>query len=449
MASNRSPDAAASIRLPGLWVVIAGVHIAAAAYAWQQLPHGFGADHPRFWTNQVLPFAIVALGAACLFGLWRRRARLAAVTISVFVGLHVAMAAAWIVVFPITGKRPALMTAAIAVVLCACAIASLWRARGMRVPVAIGAVIGLLIGSALPWSQRGPDAGTHPAPARQLGQPTEAATPALPPWLRASPHAGALSIEIGLARIELHPLLTFISRSPDRGWTLLADAEDRIGPTRSYAGTSVAAATTTYHYAGDEPAIVRVAALSDEVLHVEAETVLATAVYSHLNHFCAMQISGHRRLFLAFSAIPTQRIEVTYSEYPVGRPSRFAYVDAARELHVVEAESGEKGPFTELARGPLPAGAPLGITLFDEQQPIARIELADFASQASTQLSPTAGWGVPENAIEFSLNGDRPDATARLYITLAGTSVGRGFDSVGHAPGLYRNRVEIRRLPPP
>jgi hypothetical protein len=30
-----------------------------------------------------------------------------------------------------------------------------------------------------------------------------------------------------------------------------------------------------------------------------------------------------------------------------------------------------------------------------------------------------------------------------FFVTLAGTSVGRGWDSVGHAPGTYRNRMKI------
>ncbi len=166
-------------------------------------------------------------------------------------------------------------------------------------------------------------------------------------------------------------------------------------------------------------------------------------VYSHLNSFSLIQIRGHRRLLIAFSPMPEQRIEVTYSEYPTGKPSRFAYLDADAELHVVESTTGEKGPFTELARGKL--AGPLGLTLYDEERRIVTLELADFAAQASTQLSPTGGWGVPENAIELSLASDRPDADAMIFMTLAGTSVGRGFDSVGHAPGLYRNRIEITR----
>jgi hypothetical protein len=47
------------------------------------------------------------------------------------------------------------------------------------------------------------------------------------------------------------------------------------------------------------------------------------------------------------------------------------------------------------------------------------------------------------NAIEFSLAGDAPGSEAAIFITLAATSVGRGWDTVGHAPGTYRNRMRI------
>jgi hypothetical protein len=51
------------------------------------------------------------------------------------------------------------------------------------------------------------------------------------------------------------------------------------------------------------------------------------------------------------------------------------------------------------------------------------------------------------NAIEFGRGDARPTAPVSLFITLAGTSVGRGWDSVGHSPGVYRNRMRIELLP--
>ncbi|MGP0064920.1 MAG: hypothetical protein ACLQGP_15140 [Isosphaeraceae bacterium] len=77
---------------------------------------------------------------------------------------------------------------------------------------------------------------------------------------------------------------------------------------------------------------------------------------------------------------------------------------------------------------------------------MARLSLADFAAQADTTLSPTAGWGVPVNAIEFSLADDQPSSLASIFVTLAGTSVGRGWDCVGHRAGTYRNRIRLEPI---
>jgi hypothetical protein len=200
------------------------------------------------------------------------------------------------------------------------------------------------------------------------------------------------------------------------------------------------------YFDGAESAKLSVDLSTAKSIRLEANTFLPEPVYSHLNSYCELDIQRHERLFLAFSPCPQERIEVVFSQYPVGRPARFAYLDAAGEFHVVQASSGEKGPFAELARGPLARGDPLTITLYDNDLPVGRITLSDFAAQASTQPSPTAGWGVPENAIEFKLFADRPDAQAGVWVTLAGTSVGRGWDSVGNAAGSYRNRIELEVL---
>ncbi len=131
------------------------------------------------------------------------------------------------------------------------------------------------------------------------------------------------------------------------------------------------------------------------------------------------------------------------SEYPVGRPARCAYLGEDGVFRIVEARSGEKGPFRELASGPLARNDPLTITFHDDGRAFCTMTLDDFAAQASIALSPTAGWGLPMNAIEFSLSDARPTSPASVFVTLAGTSVGRGWDSVGHAAGVYRNRMTV------
>jgi hypothetical protein len=80
--------------------------------------------------------------------------------------------------------------------------------------------------------------------------------------------------------------------------------------------------------------------------------------------------------------------------------------------------------------------------LRNKENEIARIELMDWAKQCSTAISPTAGWRVPVNAIEFSRDTADEASVASFFVTLAGTSVGRGFDSVGHAAGTYRSRIK-------
>jgi len=115
----------------------------------------------------------------------------------------------------------------------------------------------------------------------------------------------------------------------------------------------------------------------------------------------------------------------------------------------VQASNAEKGPFTELCSGPLTRTDPLAITIYDEAQAVCRLTMLDFAAQASIALSPTAGWGVPCNAIEFHLLGNQADDYAFIYVTLAATSVGRGWDSVGHAAGVYNNRLQFESLAQP
>lgn len=57
----------------------------------------------------------------------------------------------------------------------------------------------------------------------------------------------------------------------------------------------------------------------------------------------------------------------------------------------------------------------------------------DWASQVSTEPSPSAGWGVSQGSIQFFSEAGQ----GLVLLTLADTGPGRGFDSVGHAAGIY------------
>jgi hypothetical protein len=203
-------------------------------------------------------------------------------------------------------------------------------------------------------------------------------------------------------------------------------------------------ATLVYNYDGRSVLQVNTSS-QDSVVAVESFTELPYSVYSHLNAFTILRFAGKETLSISFSPCPTM-VEITPSDYPFGRPVRLAYLDAERILRVVEAHNAEKGPFKTLAEGTLNQGESLSMAIYDGKNAVFRVTFYDWAKQTSRQLSPTAGWGLPENAIQFSLHEKSSGNEGFIVITLASTSVGRGFDSVGHAAGIYQNNMTVERL---
>jgi hypothetical protein len=310
----------------------------------------------------------------------------------------------------------------------------------------------IVCGAIMPRLERSPFAATHPLNtasaaviAAVRGEVVQGNVP-LGPGVRIAASDGSLSLQNGRTVIWLQPLLSFESRSPDGCWTIFSPRDYRRSPPRTRLGAArdedggiqlqyadVGRSTLTAHTLDGMAGSTQ----------IEASTQLPTTVFSHLNSFTQIELAGHHRLSLAFSPCREQRVDVCAADFPVGRPARCAYLDAGGVFHVVEAHSGEKGPFHELARGPLARVDALAIGVFDDNDLVCTITMDDWASQADTTLSPTAGWGLPTNAIEFHLEGDSPTSPAELFVTLAATSVGRGWDTVAHAPGTYRNRMRV------
>jgi hypothetical protein len=100
----------------------------------------------------------------------------------------------------------------------------------------------------------------------------------------------------------------------------------------------------------------------------------------------------------------------------------------------------EKGPFVELAREQLLDGA-LVMVLSHGDGSACRLTFESWAAQASVEPSPTAGWGVAQNDVEL-LESSAAGQSA-LVLSLAATSVGRGWATVGHAAGTYRNVIRF------
>jgi hypothetical protein len=312
-----------------------------------------------------------------------------------------------------------------------------------------------LAGAAMAAALRPPAADTHPldvsiATDAPSDRPQERIRPTgvrLDARAMIQPSDGSLMARVPPVTIRVEPLLTFLSQSPDGSPVVVVSEEARAGLGRRFRdGRRIGERSCwlAYDVPGQGPEVVRADFEPDSgAIVLEAAARLERPVYSHLNAFCDVEVGGHRRLSLEFSPCPGTLIEVRHFGYPTGHPARFAFISADRTFRVVEATSGEKGPFRTLASGRLDPEQSLVITFHDDGKAVARLSLDDFAAQADTTLSPTAGWGVPVNAIEFSLADDSPSSLASIFITLAGTSVGRGWDCVGHRAGTYRNRLHL------
>jgi hypothetical protein len=430
------------------WLIVLFGHVIIAAIWWWLMPGGFAVDHPRFWVNQVLPIVTIATAAALLVAAHRRRFGLVRAGIVLLAAIWLGMAISARIVFPISLRvRFWIPLLFFGCVLMAAFAPGLRTARWPRLLTAIALLIGLAIGASLPLTQRGDESSTRPL--NLAAGPTTLPSFEQQPMTRSlqgfdvTPSSGIVQLRRGRYILAIQPMLDFRSRSPDRFWTIFSPPADRVGPSRALIGYADRETGVAMMYRGDNDHSLTVDQAGDGwSANIEAVTIVPSPIYSHLNTFCEFQFVGHSKLSVTFSPCPQTPIEVVHFEYPVGEPARFAYLDRDGTFRIVQASSGEKGPFKTLAEGKMSRDDSLVMILSNKSDQIARIELLDWPKQTSTAISPTAGWRVPVNAIEFSRETSAADSVASFFVTLAGTSVGRGWDSVGHAAGVYRNRVK-------
>ena len=445
-------------RLFWLSVLVATVLLSAAW--WLLAPGGFAVDHPRFWANSVAPIVGLAAALAGLAALRRGSRPALRWLLPVWPATWLGASIAGRLLFPITLEQIWLIPLAGAVVM-GLAVQPLWRGAHKRA-LAGGLSLALFVAfcaGGLVWTQYPPPPRTRPSredfvevtPAPTTRTTLEAGGIRVGHDSIVYASEGSLIVRLSPLSVSVKPLLTFLSGAQDGCWSILARPRDQTGAEprlRFSRFEGVRSGMLFYDFADQGPSTLQVQAEpAGGSIVMEANTHLTRRVYSHLNAYCDFEVRGHRRLALEFSPCPGVPIEVRKFDYPTGRPARFAFVEEDRTFRVVEATSGEKGPFRTLARGRIAPGEALSIGLSDQGRVIARILLADWSAQADTTLSPTAGWGVPVNAIEFSLTNDPPSSPASIFVTLAATSVGRGWDCVAHNPGTYRNRIRISGAP--
>ncbi len=436
-------------------LVLVGQAMVAVLWWWLE-PAGFGFEHPRFRANRIAPAGGLCLTIAALVALRINSAAALRWLLPLWPAAWAAAAVAGRLFFPVSLARFWLLPLGVAAAMALAALQPWSRVRGWPWVFALALCLCAgLAGAALVGAQRPPSSATRP-----LNTALADLTPAtartgsslsggifLDPKVMVQGSDGSISVRLGTLSISVQPLLTFLNGSVDGCWTIFADPLDRVGPEPRLLSSrrdGERCWTALYDFRRQGPATLRVeAAPQPGTIAIEATSRLDRLIYSHLNSFCDFEVRGHRRLSLDFSPCPGVAIEVRPFDYPFGRPARFAFLDARQMFRIVEATSGEKGPFRTLAEGPLGRDQELTMTLCDEGRALGRIVLGDWSAQADTTLSPTAGWGVPVNAIEFSLSADAPSSPASIFVTLAATSVGRGWDCVGHRPGTYRNRIRL------
>jgi hypothetical protein len=449
---------ARAARLCWLGIIVATV-LVSAAWWWLE-PGGFEISHPRFWANSVAPIVALGLSLATLGALRSESRRALKWFLLLWPAAALGTAVSGRLLFPVTLAWLWLIPLGGSLVM-GLAVLRFWSGESRRTragSVGLGLLVALA-SAAFVRTQYPPTPRTKPTSQVSISFTRENRVQAIShpiSLLRLARNAdlhtleGSLLVRFSQVSISANPMLRFLNSSKDGCWSVFASARDQVGPEprlREAQFDGEHSCRLAYDLPGQGPATMRVEVdPSAESIKLEVRTNLMQTTYSHLNSYSDFEIRGHRLLELEFSPCLGVPIEVRKFDYPIGRPARFAYVEQDRTFRIVEAASGEKGPFLTLARGHLGAEESLTIILRDFGRPVGKITLADWAAQADTTLSPTAGWGVPVNAIEFNLADDPPSSPASIFVTLAGTSVGRGWDCVGHNPGTYRNRILLEAV---
>jgi hypothetical protein len=423
-----------------VWLTLLALHAGVAAVWWWLMPHGFPSSATEYWLNEVDPLLVIALLGTALLARGRlSEALLPPVLAAILVfwmAFGIAARLTFVDSFQSLWNLPFIGGAV---------LAALWVRQFRRqlrpvwlVPLMV--IPAALLGWALPGWQRAPDATTAPAGAALEPAPAtvDHKLIKLTHDAQLRPEDARLVVRRDTLILNVQPLLSFADRSPDRCWLALAPDEASYATKRSLVAKVHDGARWRLFYK-DEDASVLDVATSSSAVQLEARSRLSRPIYSHDNSFAELTVQGHKKLSLSFSPLPQLRVEAA----SVTAPARFAYVDAAGTFHVAQASQLRHGPFTELGAAPLSRSAPLTITIYDGDKAVFTVEVQDWAQQAATALSATAGWGVPVNAIMLQRGGEPETSPVLITLSLASTNIGRGTQTVGHVAGVYRNRLTI------
>jgi hypothetical protein len=423
-----------------VWLLVFAAHAALAASWWWLMPGGFPPSRSEYWVNQVAPVVPLVLVALAMFSRGALREAVLAPIIAMFALFWMALGISARLTFPDSAGAWNILFGGGFV------LAMLWArqfrfrvARPLLLPVFL--LPGLWAGWAFPATQRAGEPTTQPAGVALAEMASEGASYKLIKLSKdaqAHPEDGRVVVRRGELILTVQALPGIGARSPDRCWADLAPPEANLPVPRKLVATQRDGARWRLRYKDEAESTVEVGA-QDGGVQLEARSRLPAAVFVHQSRLAEITLRGHKKLGVSFSPLPGRRFEPAAP----GAPARFAYLDQAGVFHVAEASTHDRGPFTDLGSAAWRRTEPLVVTLHDGDAPAFQVTLDDWGAQASTELSPTAGFGLPVNAIQLEKGGDQDSAPAALTFTLASTSIGRGSRTVGLAAGVYRDRIGI------
>lgn len=433
-----------------MWQLIFAWHALAAVAWWWLMPGGFPWENVRTWSNGVVPWFVVAGAAAGFRGLVQRRDSPTSALIAAVPILWTTVVITASILYPVSARIFALPGFGIAVVLAA----AWWFLSPMNAHIPRTQcwtwLVAAAIGVFYPFSIRAEKPTTHPLNplppdfTHIPGGDAEVDALLRGGYVHLVPGSAEVVYAAAGVTIHVEPLLTFESRSPDRCWTIYAPRDDRRGPPRQFVGRRSIDDVALLRYLDDGAHIMRVRSRrEDKLCEIESFSSYPHDVYSDRNSFCRVILRSRNNLRLTFSPCPNMPVAASRFADAESTPAQFGYLRNDGLFVLVEANRGETGPYTTLAEGGLDPDGALRVMIEIDGKSAAVLVFEDWAAQASTALSPTAGWGVPQNAVEFQRSEGSEEAMIEFWLTLAGSSIGRGFDSVGHAAGTYRNRLRI------
>ncbi|MCA9587458.1 MAG: hypothetical protein KC657_19155 [Myxococcales bacterium] len=402
------------------------MHLAIGLAALALLPRGFSLPDLHVWSNTVIPAgcSLLAIGAVARSFMKREIATSVTVLVAAAGGGWLAAGAVGRQLFPLSIP---LSRGAVPLAVGLALVALAWWARHNVAASIVGFLVGAGLGAVLLFAQRAPPPSTRPAGGELADVKGKEVDD--------QPALGQVVVPCGKQSMRVNPLLTFESRSPDGTWTLLAPPGTN-GARRALTRYAKHKDGFGARYSDDGESSLVVKRKGDAV-DIDAVSTLDAPVYSHLNQFTTLHIP----FTAAVSFEPTGKEAFLIDVTDEAAPAQLAYMGPDLALHVVRASHEEKGPFTELARGPLRREAPFTLRIHPLEGDGAgcKLTFVDWTAQLSTEPSPTAGWGLPQSSVQFFARGHE----AYVILTLADTGPGRGWDSVGHAAGTYRNRIKI------